>query len=128
MDDTSRNFISALLEKDASRRLGASGADEIKKHPFFAGINWDDVTARKLQPPIQPVISGNVRNRSRAPQCASTFQTDVNNFAPEFTNQVPIFSPVEGPADHHGLFRVIVKCYFADILNKFRAIPSFRRQ
>jgi ribosomal protein S6 kinase alpha-5 len=90
MDETSKNFITQLLEKDPSRRLGAKGVEDIKKHPFFAGINWEHVEQRKLKPPIQPVISSNL---------------DVTNFAPEFTNQVPIFSPGEAPADFRGLFQ-----------------------
>ena len=26
-------------------------SEEIKKHPWFAGINWEDVQNRKLKPP-----------------------------------------------------------------------------
>jgi len=29
---------------DPARRLGAGGANEIKNHPFFSDINWDNVT------------------------------------------------------------------------------------
>ena len=29
--------------KDPYQRLGANGANEIKKHAFFNGINWDNV-------------------------------------------------------------------------------------
>lgn len=29
-----------LLCPDVSRRLGAKGADEVKRHPFLRGINW----------------------------------------------------------------------------------------
>ena len=27
-------------------RLGGNGADEIKMHPFFKGINWNNVKAK----------------------------------------------------------------------------------
>lgn len=30
--------------------------DEIMKHPFFAGINWDLMIQRKLATPYIPVI------------------------------------------------------------------------
>ena len=35
------------------KRLGAGkrDADEIKDHPFFAPINWEDAIQRKLQVP-----------------------------------------------------------------------------
>lgn len=36
-----RQLINALLHRDPANRLGStSGANEIKKHPFFRGINW----------------------------------------------------------------------------------------
>jgi len=41
-----------LLEKDPAKRLGKNGADEIKKHKWFKGINWKDVFNRKIDPPI----------------------------------------------------------------------------
>jgi len=33
-----------LLTVDPQRRLGANGADEVKAHPWFTGIEWDKVT------------------------------------------------------------------------------------
>ena len=46
-------LIVALLNRNPSKRLGAGpgGADEIKKHPFFNGIDWEAVRDRKLKPP-----------------------------------------------------------------------------
>jgi len=35
-----KDFIQRLLDKDFSQRLGANGAEEIKKHPFLQGIDW----------------------------------------------------------------------------------------
>ncbi|KDR83874.1 hypothetical protein GALMADRAFT_110858 [Galerina marginata CBS 339.88] len=40
----SRDFMKALMTLDTSERLGSGGADEVKAHPFFAGIDWDKVT------------------------------------------------------------------------------------
>ncbi|KAF5390596.1 hypothetical protein D9757_002657 [Collybiopsis confluens] len=40
-----RDFMERLLVTDPSTRLGAHGAEEVKAHPFFAGIEWDKVTA-----------------------------------------------------------------------------------
>ncbi|KAH9929845.1 uncharacterized protein B0H18DRAFT_1149238 [Fomitopsis serialis] len=40
-----KDFMQRLMTQDPSRRLGANGADEVKDHPFFAGIDWDKVTA-----------------------------------------------------------------------------------
>ena len=39
-----RDFMNQLMTLDPNQRLGSSGADEVKAHPFFAGIDWDKVT------------------------------------------------------------------------------------
>ena len=36
-----RDLISRLLVLEPTGRLGFNGADEIKRHPFFAGVHWD---------------------------------------------------------------------------------------
>ncbi|KAF5180584.1 Phototropin-2 [Thalictrum thalictroides] len=49
-----RKLINALLHRDPTNRLGSnSGANEIKKHPFFHGINWPLI--RCLKPPLLDV-------------------------------------------------------------------------
>ncbi|XP_073065991.1 phototropin-2-like isoform X2 [Primulina eburnea] len=45
-----RQLIHALLNRDPVGRLGSSrGANEIKEHPFFQGINWPLI--RSMKPP-----------------------------------------------------------------------------
>lgn len=46
-------MIVHLLNRNPSKRLGAGagGAGEIKAHPFFAEIQWEEVAARKLDMP-----------------------------------------------------------------------------
>jgi serine/threonine-protein kinase RIM15 len=39
-----RDFMKALLTLDPDQRLGVGGAEEVKGHPFFNGIDWDKVT------------------------------------------------------------------------------------
>ena len=39
-----KDFMQRLMTLDPTKRLGANGADEVKAHPFFAGIDWDKVT------------------------------------------------------------------------------------
>ena len=36
--------MKALMSLDPNERLGSGGADEVKAHPFFAGIDWEKVT------------------------------------------------------------------------------------
>ena len=39
-----RDFMQRLMTLDPTKRLGANGADEVKAHPFLAGIDWDQIT------------------------------------------------------------------------------------
>jgi hypothetical protein len=53
---------SQLLCRDPTRRLGATEADaeDIKKHPFFRDVNFDDVYHKRIPPPYFPtIVSGN---------------------------------------------------------------------
>ncbi|NXC98704.1 PKN2 kinase, partial [Certhia familiaris] len=76
------SIIRKLLQKCPERRLGAGekDAEEIKIQPFFKGIDWDALFARRLKPPFVPTL--------RDP-------TDISNFDEEFTSQKPILTPPE---------------------------------
>jgi serine/threonine protein kinase len=49
---------SQLLNKDEHMRLGCGeqGIQEIKNHPFFAGIDWRRMQSKKYRPPYKPAI------------------------------------------------------------------------
>lgn len=53
MSQEAKNLIVHLLNRNPSKRLGAGagGAHEIKMHPFFANINWEEVGGRNLTMP-----------------------------------------------------------------------------
>jgi len=41
MGSEAKSVMAGLLQRDPTRRLGSGGADEIKRHPFFAKhIDW----------------------------------------------------------------------------------------
>jgi serine/threonine-protein kinase RIM15 len=42
--DEARDFMQRLMTLNPNERLGAGGAEEVKNHPFFEGIDWDKVT------------------------------------------------------------------------------------
>ena len=55
----SREAISLLkgfLERNPDQRLGygPAGTADIKKHPFFADIDWEKLYARQIEPPFKP--------------------------------------------------------------------------
>ncbi|KAI7874100.1 kinase-like protein [Lichtheimia hyalospora FSU 10163] len=78
-DFETAEFLSALLERDPSMRLGVNGVDEIKSHIYFASISWDDVYHRRLIPPYVPDIRSSL---------------DFSNFDPSFLEMPPVLTPV----------------------------------
>ncbi|XP_022362420.1 ribosomal protein S6 kinase beta-2 isoform X5 [Enhydra lutris kenyoni] len=49
-----------------------------KRHPFFRHINWNDLLARRVDPPIRPSLQS---------------EEDVSQFDTHFTRQTPVDSP-----------------------------------
>jgi protein-serine/threonine kinase len=45
-----RELLKKLFAKNPNERLGNNGAQEVKNHRFFEGINWDDVLHKKYSP------------------------------------------------------------------------------
>jgi serine/threonine protein kinase len=52
-----RSLVTGLLEIDPNKRIGAKGAEEVKSHPFFAGINWKDLLKKRIAPPFVPNVT-----------------------------------------------------------------------
>jgi serine/threonine protein kinase len=54
-----KSLLSGLLERDPSKRLGSSTEDalEIKRHPWFAKLDWDKLMAKAVPPPFKPYVS-----------------------------------------------------------------------
>jgi serine/threonine protein kinase len=55
-----RNLIKSLLQREPKNRLGFNDVKEIKEHPFFIGVNWDDVISKRLNPPYTPCITNDL--------------------------------------------------------------------
>uniref|UniRef100_A0A3B3SYD6 non-specific serine/threonine protein kinase n=1 Tax=Paramormyrops kingsleyae TaxID=1676925 RepID=A0A3B3SYD6_9TELE len=75
-----RDLIKKLLKKSPVQRLGSSKADcaDIKKHPFFRHIDWDDLLNKRVEPPYKPSLQS---------------EEDVSQFDSRFTRQTPVDSP-----------------------------------
>lgn len=52
--DDAKDLISGLLQKDPSKRLGRGGGQEVLSHPFFLGLDIDQMTRRELEAPFVP--------------------------------------------------------------------------
>jgi serine/threonine protein kinase len=73
-----KNLLDGLFQKEPSKRLGSGtgGAEEIKAHPWFQGVDWKSIYNKEIKAPFLPIIKSDV---------------DVSNFDPEFT-EAPIGS------------------------------------
>lgn len=70
LSNASRSFMSDLLKKDPSKRLGSKSSDEVKNHPWFAGVDWECLERKGYDAPFRPVIKSD---------------TDLKYFDTEFT-------------------------------------------
>ncbi|KAG0333491.1 Serine/threonine-protein kinase MRCK alpha [Podila humilis] len=71
-----KDLITKLLARKENR-LGKNGVEEIKSHPFFKGVDWDNI--RKSTPPFLPVIE--------TPDDTSNFRFDDDVDASDETMQ-----------------------------------------
>uniref|UniRef100_A0AAQ4P2X5 Ribosomal protein S6 kinase n=1 Tax=Gasterosteus aculeatus aculeatus TaxID=481459 RepID=A0AAQ4P2X5_GASAC len=88
-----QSLLRALFKRNPANRLGAGpdGVEEIKRHRFFASIDWTKLFRKELRPPFKPTVG--------RPE-------DTFHFDPEFTSRTPTDSPGIPPsANTHQLFR-----------------------
>lgn len=77
-----KDLIRKLLQRKPQLRIGSSSEDAapIRRHLFFNNVNWDDVLAKRCEPPIKPMLASD---------------DDTSLFDTRFTRQPPIDSPDE---------------------------------
>ncbi|GAB6030160.1 G protein-coupled receptor kinase 1 [Chamberlinius hualienensis] len=51
-----KSLLEGLLQRDVDKRLGCRGrgAEEVKEHMFFEGVDWQQVYMQKYPPPLIP--------------------------------------------------------------------------
>jgi len=56
MSPKAKDLIGRLLDVNDKTRLGSgpAGSKDIKKHPFFEGIDWDLMEQKHVEPPFKP--------------------------------------------------------------------------
>jgi len=69
LSPNARSLLDGLFQKEPSKRLGSGsgGAEEIKAHPWFNGVDWNVIMKKEIKAPFIPVIKNDV---------------DVSNFDP----------------------------------------------
>ncbi|XP_051538893.1 ribosomal protein S6 kinase alpha-3 isoform X2 [Myxocyprinus asiaticus] len=93
LSSEAQSLLRSLFKRNPSNRLGAGpdGVEEIKRHQFYANIDWNKLFRREMYPPFKP---------------ASSRPDDTFYFDPEFTAKTPKDSPGVPPsANANQLFR-----------------------
>ena len=82
MPRDSVSILQKLLTREPELRLGSGkrDAEEIMEHPFFKGVDWDDVYYKRIPTPYKPQIKN---------------EKDTSNFDSEFTSVTPVLTPVQ---------------------------------
>lgn len=103
------------MKRQVNLRLGADAYDgqAVRMHPFFKFVNWDDVLARRLDPPIKPILRS---------------EDDVSQFDTKFTKQIPVDSPVFSTLSEseNSIFQVCRKIKINVIHNLYLLVQNFK--
>lgn len=58
--DEASSLLRGLLNRQPQGRLGSRSVEDIKRHIWFDGVNWDNVYQRQVQAPFVPKIEGDL--------------------------------------------------------------------
>jgi serum/glucocorticoid-regulated kinase 2 len=77
ISENAKNLLKLLLKKNPNERMGGiNGFEEIKKHKFFEGINFNDIINRKIEPYFKPPVVHILKNKESTVEF--TYE-DLNN-------------------------------------------------
>uniref|UniRef100_A0A672Y632 Ribosomal protein S6 kinase n=1 Tax=Sphaeramia orbicularis TaxID=375764 RepID=A0A672Y632_9TELE len=88
----------------------------LQAHPFFRHINWEDLLARKVEPPFKPFLQS---------------AEDVSQFDSKFTSQTPVDSPDDSTLSESANqaflgFTYVAPSVLENIKEKFSFEPKIR--
>ncbi|XP_069829096.1 uncharacterized protein [Dendropsophus ebraccatus] len=92
LTDDAVNILKSLLRKDQFERLGVK--EDIRSHPFFSDVNWEDVEAGRIVPPAI-VMTSSVELNAEEPM---KFAEPPNVIKPEDHVESASPSPAAQPA------------------------------
>lgn len=80
MSDEAKSLLEQLLTREPDQRLGG---EAVKEHPFFAGLNWDELFDKKIEPSFKPPVKS---------------KDDISQIDSCFTSEAAVDSVVEASA------------------------------
>jgi len=77
-----QSLLEGLLTREVDKRLGSApdGSEDIKKHPFFSGLDWEKLERMEIDAPFKPKVKS---------------ETDISQIDTAFTLEKPQDSLVE---------------------------------
>jgi len=77
-----QSLLEGLLTREVEKRLGSGtdGSNEVKRHVFFNGIDWEKLEKKDVEPPFKPKVKS---------------ETDISQIDTAFTLEKPQDSLVE---------------------------------
>ncbi len=72
---------SFLIKNPRARLCCRDGISEMKAHPFFAAVDWDQLYRKQIKMPYAPKLQN---------------ETDLSSFETTFTREKPVDSVLEG--------------------------------
>lgn len=97
------SFVKQLLTREPELRLGSdpTDAENVMKHEYFAGTDWDGLYHKRVPAPFIPAINSRL---------------DISNFDPEYTSTTPVLAPEQsGNVDPRNAKDLWVTNYFFTI-------------
>jgi len=58
-------YFRLLLERDPNARLGAKGYKEVMEHPWFEGVEFDDIYKKNVKAPFKPIIKRKIAEKDK---------------------------------------------------------------
>ena len=70
ISESAASLLRGLLQKDPNKRLGGSikDAQEIKEHPYFKDVDWDNVYNKKIPPPAVNIFTNKMMHVYHRPR------------------------------------------------------------
>lgn len=82
LSPNAKSFLAGLLDRNPKERLGGgpNEAEDVKKHPFFEGLDWDKLCKKEIPPPFKPQMTNG--------------KMDTTYIDAEFKDETPKDTPV----------------------------------
>ena len=102
------DMCARLLDREPTTRIGSNGgAEEIRRHPWLAEVDWEKLYSKEIEPPIHPKLNLDnfdpiFTNKELCPQVTGLDSSAAQLAVEEIgSNNMPLWSFAEGLDPSH---------------------------